>query len=267
MCVAVLATSVVVLGGQPAAGVTTAPPAAIRGIARFRTHNWRQLASVGFNAVSDGGVQEYGRAQSRAGLAGSAWLNAYNNRTCRRLMSDAQLQAAVRANVRAGMRGLYYEVGDEPTAYGCAAEAAYREMTAAIHDADPSARTWTSDDQFNDPNTRRWPAGIPMAGTLDVLSFDIYPCYLHHRCFFYMIRDAIAHIHAARLRQPWWFELQNFTGDGWRWPTAAELEQEYDNWQGAGASGYFVYAWDQPPGPSSPRNVATLTQINASTCC
>ena len=252
---------------QPASGLTTAGPTVIRGIYRFRTQNWRQLAGVGFNSVTDGGVQEYGRAQANARLAGSVWLNAYNNHTCERLMSDAQLEAAVRANVRAGMPGLYYEVGDEPTAYGCAAEATYREMTAAIHSADPAARTWTSDDEFNDPNIRRWPAGVPMAGTLDVLSFDIYPCYPHHPCFFYMIRDAIAHIHASHLSQPWWFELQDFGTNGWRWPTSAELEHAYELWQGAGASGYFVYAWDQPPGPRSPRNVATLKQINSSPCC
>lgn len=248
-------------------GVANTNRAVVRGIFRFRTRDWRLLARVGFNAVSDGGVQEYGRAQARAGLDGSVWLDAYNNRTCRRLMSDAQLEAAVGANVRAGLSGLYYEVGDEPTAYGCKAERAYREMTAAIHRADPSARTWTADDQFNDPNIRHWPAGIPMAGALDLLAFDVYPCYAHRRCSFHMIRDAVAHIHAARLRQPWWFILQDFGGDGWRWPTAAELEQEYDDWQGAGASGYFVYAWDQPPGPKRTRHIATLKQINASACC
>jgi phosphatidylinositol-3-phosphatase len=256
-----------VSAGLSAPGIAAGQPSVVRGIYRFRTQNWPLLANLGFNAATDGGVQEYGRAQAKDGLAGSAWLNAYNNHTCQRLMSDAQLEADVRANVRAGLRGLYYEVGDEPTAYGCKAEGAYRAMTAAIHRVDPTAITWTSDDQFNDPNPHRWPAGVPMAGTLDLLSFDVYPCYPHHRCFFYMIRDAIAQIRSAGLHQPWWFELQDFGTNGWRWPTAAELQQQYADWQGAGASGYYVYAWDQPPGPARPRNIATLKQINASPCC
>jgi hypothetical protein len=46
-------------------------------------------------------------------------------------------------------------------------------MTPAINRADPSAWTWDADDGFNDPNTRRWPAGVPMAGALDVFAFDV----------------------------------------------------------------------------------------------
>jgi hypothetical protein len=257
---------------RPQAHGTGAHPHIVRGIFRFKTKAWAELARAGFNAASDGGVQEYGRAQARAGLAGSVWLNAYNNVTCRRLMSKAQIEAAVRANVRAGYQGLYYEVGDEPTSNGCRAEAAYRLMTAAVHRADPSARTWTVDDQFNDPDVHEWPARIPMAGTVDVLAFDVYPCFSPSvaKCDFYMIRDAVARIRKAKLRQPWWFVLQDFNRDGgtWRWPTPAELKTEYDDWQGAGASGYFVYAWDADGSVTSrPGNVAMLKRLNATACC
>lgn len=54
--------------GKPASGVADAKRAVVRGIFRFRTRAWPLLAGAGFNAVSDGGVQDYGRAQARAGL-------------------------------------------------------------------------------------------------------------------------------------------------------------------------------------------------------
>jgi hypothetical protein len=246
--------------------------AAVRGVFRFKTQAWAELRAAGFNAVTDGGVQNHGAVEAAAGLNGSVWLDVYDNRTCHQLMTDAQITAAVRANVAVGRKGLYYQLGDEPTSYGCRAEAAYRGMTAAVHRADRGARTWTADDQFDDPNIRSWPRGVPMAGTVDVLAFDVYPCYVPRTapCHFGMIRAAVARIRAAHLHQRWWFILQDFHGDGgaWRWPTPAELAKQYADWQGAGASGYFVYAWDADGAVTSqPRNLAMLRQLNARPCC
>jgi hypothetical protein len=252
--------------------VTPTATGAVRGVFRFSTQNWAELKTAGFNAVTDGGVQEYGAAQATAGLSGSVWLDAYDNRTCRQLLTGAQITAGVQANVTAGRTSLYYELGDEPTSYGCRAEAAYRAMTAAVHRADKGARTWTVDDQFNDPDMSTWPRGVPMAGTVDVLAFDVYPCYypVTASCDFAMIRGAAARIRAAQLRQPWWFVLQDFNRDGgdWRWPAPAELARQYAAWQGAGASGYFVYAWDADGSVTGqPGNVTTLRRLNADPCC
>ncbi|MGA7912530.1 MAG: hypothetical protein WCC30_13445, partial [Candidatus Dormiibacterota bacterium] len=77
------------------------------------------MHSVGFNAATDGGVQDHGDAEAAAGIAGMVWVDAYNNSTCVQTMLDSTIAGLVQANVVAGHRGLRYEVGDEPTANGC----------------------------------------------------------------------------------------------------------------------------------------------------
>ena len=60
--------------------------------------------------------------------------------------------------------------------------------------------------------------------------------------------------------------MQDFAGDGWRFPTNQELTIEYRMWRGSGMSGFLVFAWDylgnSVTGVSG--NVQTLQQNNAS---
>ena len=235
----------------------------VRGIYRFSSTAWSTIAGLGFNSVTDGGTNtNYYQGQRAAGLAGMVWVPAYDNSSCQQTMSDAQIAQLVQTNVSGGNAGAVYQVGDEPTANGCAARATYVHITSVIHAADRGARTWVADDQFNDPSTSNWPAGLPMNGSVDILAFDIYPCQ-SGACQLNMIDLAIQRIHSVRLTN-WQFILQDFGPcESWRAPNASELMQQFQHWQGAGATGYWVYTYDSDG--SCPGNVAgssVLKQIN-----
>jgi hypothetical protein len=236
------------VGSQPNLQLTaTSEP--VRGIFRFSSTNWSTLAGDGFNWVTDGGANTNNYAGQRAaGLAGMVYLDAYNNSSCAQTMTDAQITRVVRTNVSGGNAGAVYQVGDEPTTNGCAANPTYTHMTAVIHAADRTAKSWVADDQFNDPSTSNWPAGLPMMGSVDILGFDIYPCQAGP-CQFKMIDLAIERIQSVGLKN-WEFIIQDFGPcQSWRAPTAAEVTQQFQHWQGAGALGYWVYTYDTDPTP------------------
>jgi hypothetical protein len=235
----------------------------VRGIYRFSSTAWSTIAGLGFNWVTDGGTNtNYYQGQRSAGLTGMVWLPAYDNSSCAQTMTDAAITQVVLTNVSGGNSGAVYQVGDEPTANGCAASATYVHMTSVIHAADHAARTWVADDQFNDPSTSNWPAGLPMKGSVDILAFDIYPCQ-SGPCQLNMIDLAIQRIHSVGLTN-WQFILQDFGPcESWRAPNATEVVQQFQHWQGAGAMGYWVYTYDADS--SCPGNVAgssVLKQIN-----
>jgi hypothetical protein len=237
----------------------------VRGIFRFTSTSWSTFAGDGFNSVTDGGANtNYFAGQRAAGLAGMIYLDAYDNSSCRQTMTDTQIRQIVQTNVTGGYAGAVYQVGDEPTTNGCNANAVYTHMTSVIHTADASAKTWVADDQFNDPSTSHWPAGLPMARSVDILAFDIYPCQAGP-CRYDMIDLAIQRIHSVGLGN-WEFILQDFGPcQSWRAPTAQEVREQFQHWQGAGALGYWVYAYDRDPTPC-PGDVAgdaVLRQINA----
>ncbi len=254
-----------VVAGSQAGYRLTGAVTSVRGIFRFASTNWDTLAGDGFNWVTDGGINTNNYAGQKAtGLTGIVYLNAYNNSTCLQTMTDAQIAQVVQTNINGGNAGAVYQVGDEPTTNGCNANPSYTHMTAVIHVTDPTAKSWVADDQFNDPATSHWPAGLPMKGSVDILAFDIYPCQAGP-CQYNMIDLAIQRIHFVGLGN-WEFILQDFGPcESWRAPTAQELTNEFEHWQGAGALGYWVYAYDSDPTPC-PGNVAgsaVLRQINA----
>jgi hypothetical protein len=219
------------------------------------------MRAAGFNAATDGGVQDNGDAEAAAGITGAVWVNAYNNQSCVQTMSDSAIGALVQANVSAGHRGLHYEIGDEPTAFGCNAPPVYAHITQVVHGVDANAKTWTADDQFQVGNPLQ--AGVPMKGTLDILAFDVYPCQ-QGACDFSAIDSAVRQIHAAGVSN-WQFIIQDFNSSPWRWPTPAEIQAQFDHWKNQGASGYWVYAWDYQGQQviSQPGNIAALRQINS----
>lgn len=237
------------------------PPAGTRGIFRFSSRDWAAMRSVGFNASTDGGVQDGGDQQAAVGMTGMVWVGAYDNSSCAQTMSDSQIAGLVQANVNAGHRGLRYQVGDEPTANGCNAAPVYAHITQVVHGADPGARTWVADDQFQVGNAVQ--SGVPMKGSVDILAFDIYPCQ-SGPCDLSAIDAAVAQIHAAHLTN-WEFIIQDFSSGNWRWPTPAEIQAQYDHWKGQGAIGYWVFAWDYQGQSVTAQagNIAALQQINS----
>lgn len=264
-CLLAIAIYLGFAAAAPLAILRAAAAAPVRGIYRFSSTDWRSISGDGFNWVTDGGTNTNNYAgQKAAGLNGMVWVDAYDNSKCTQTMSDAQIRALVSTNVGGGNRGAVYQIGDEPTTNGCAAAATYAHITSVVHGADQSARTWVADDQFNDPSIAHWPAGLPMKGSVDILAFDIYPCQVGP-CRLDMIDSAVQRIHSVGL-QGWEFILQDFGPcQSWRAPTAAEVLQQFQHWQQAGAIGYWVYTYDTDPTPC-PGNVggtAVLKQINA----
>ena len=127
------------------------------------------MHAAGFNASTDGGVQDLGAAQAANGIAGMVWVDAYNNVTCAQTKTNAAIAAMVQANVTAGKTGLRYQIGDEPTANGCKAAAVYTSITQAVHAVDPTAKTWADIDQFQVGSPVQ--AGVPMYGTVDIIAY------------------------------------------------------------------------------------------------
>jgi hypothetical protein len=167
----------------------------------------------------------------------------------------------VTANVNAGHSGLRYEISDEPTANGCVgAPTTYTHITAVVHGADATAKTWVADDQFQVGNPVQ--SGVPMKGTVDILAFDVYPCQ-SGPCNYSAIDSAVQQIKAAQVTN-WEFIIQDFNASPWRWPTPTEIQAQFDHWRGHGATGYWVYAWDYlgQQVTAQPGNVAALQQIN-----
>jgi hypothetical protein len=232
-----------------------------RGIFRYTSTDFAAMHAAGFNASTDGGVQDNAAAQAAAGITGMVWVDAYSNTACTQTMADAAIAALVQANVGAGLTGLRYEIGDEPTANGCAAAAIYTHITQVVHGVDGSAKTWVADDQFQTGSPIQ--AGVPMKGTVDILAFDVYPCE-GGPCDYSAIDSAVQQIHAAGVTN-WEFIIQDFSSSPWRWPTPAEIQTQYDHWKGQGASGYWVYAWDYQGQQliNQPGNLAALQQINS----
>jgi len=232
-----------------------------RGIYRFTSTDFATMHSLGFNSSTDGGVQDNGAALSAVGMTGMVWVDAYNNTTCAQTMADTAIAAIVQSNVSAGMTGLRYQIGDEPTANGCNAPPVYAHITGVVHGVDPKAKTWVADDQFQVGNPAQ--QGIPMLGTVDILAFDVYPCQTGP-CDYSAIDSAVRQIHAAGLSK-WEFIIQDFSGSSWRWPTPAELLAQFDHWKNQGALGYWVFAWDYlgQPAANQPGNLDALRQINS----
>jgi hypothetical protein len=219
------------------------------------------MHAAGFNAATDGGVQAHGDAESAAGITGMVWVPAYDNSTCAQTLSNTAIAGMVQANVNAGHPGLRYQIGDEPTANGCSAAPVYSSITQAVHAADPTAKTWVADDQFQVGNAVQ--QGVPMKGTVDVLAFDVYPCK-SGPCDYSAIDSAVQQIHAAGVNN-WEFIIQDFNSSPWRWPTPSEIQTQFDHWKNQGASGYWVFAWDYQNQQVSQQsgNIAVLQQINS----
>ncbi len=234
--------------------------AVTRGVFRYTSTDFAAMHAAGFNAATDGGVQNNGDAEAAAAITGMVWVGAYNNLTCTQTMTDSAISALVQANVNAGHPGLRYEIGDEPTTNGCSAATTYAHMTQVVHGVDATAKTWVADDQFQIGNPVL--QGVPMKGSVDILAFDVYPCQ-SGPCQYSAIDSAIQQIHAAQVTN-WEFIIQDFSSGSWRWPAPAEIQAQFDHWRGQGASGYWVYAWDYQGQQVSaqPGNLAALQQIN-----
>jgi hypothetical protein len=196
------------------------------------------MAATGFTHTTDGNYHQ--SAQQQAGMEGIIWLGGWDQSRGSFESSPSEMAEVVDANRG---RGYYYQLGDEPDQFGAGVVGEYRKATELVHQHDPTGKTWVAIDQFNDPDMTAWPGpDIPLNGAVDVLAFDVYPCQ-SGPCEYGMIDGAVRRIHAAGVRD-WHFIIQDFEYEDFRWPTADELRGQFQHWQGQGASGYWVFAWD-----------------------
>jgi hypothetical protein len=232
------------VGAGLASRVAGAESGFVRGIFRFHSTDFAAMHAAGFNAATDGGVDAYHDQQAAAGITGMVWVSTYDNVSCAQTMSDSDVTAKVRRNVQAGHRGLVYQLGDEPTTNGCNAAPTYTHLTQLVHAADPQAKTWVADDQFMGPKQ----SSLLMKGAVDILAFDVYPCE-RGTCDFSRIDSALSQIMASIGDQQWQFIVQGFEALSWTWPSASEMQAQFDHWRPAMSSahpptGYWMFAWD-----------------------
>src|ERR1700680_3849516 len=93
---------------SPVPVVPHIPPLTTRGIFRYTSTDFAAMHAGGFNASTDGGVQDNAAAQAAAGITGMVWVDAYSNTACTQTMADAAIAALVQANVSAGLTGYRY---------------------------------------------------------------------------------------------------------------------------------------------------------------
>ena len=83
-----------------------------------------------------------------------------------------------------------------------------------------------------------------LAGTVDIMGLDHYPCSIPDGCDYTKI-DAEA-AEADRLGIRYWGVIQAFGDSYYKLPTPAELHQEFVHWRATRMSGYLVFAWHWP---------------------
>jgi len=238
-----------------------------KGIARFGGTDFAAMASAGFSFTTDGNDQGVLSSMGSNGLSGLVWLGAWNNAGCSWEYSNARVVDIVNS-VKQNPRVLAYQVGDEPDPKACPhAPDAYAARTALVHQWDPTGLTLTILEQFNERSSLPISkAATPFKGAVDILAFDVYPCFQGQRsCDFAMINRAVSAIKSMNLPR-WWAVIQDFQDGQWRWPTRSELDQQFKSWAGSGMGGYLVFAWDYKGSriTTEPGHVAQLSSNNSS---
>ena len=234
-----------------------------KGLFRFGGTDYSNMTGAGFNAVTDGTDPGTLNTLGANGLEGLAWLGQYVNSSCSWELSDAEVASLV-DSIKGNPNLLAYQVGDEPNQLSCPqAPQQFAARTALIHLHDPHGLTYTTSDEFNDPS--QTPTTSAFAGSVDILGFDIYPCFQGKTsCDFSMIDRAVPVIQSLHLPR-WWAVVQDFQDSNWRWPTPTELTEEFNRWSNSGMTGYLVFAWDYLGADitAQPGNVGALALINA----
>jgi hypothetical protein len=164
------------------------------------------------------------------------WLGGYDNETCRFHQSDIWVRAHVSAVARNPGVGAYF-IDDEPNAGACpTAPAQIRARAALVKSIDPGPPTLLVTFRLDE---------LPeLAGTVDVIGLDHYPCSREHGCNYSIIdREAAA---ANRLGIRYWGVIQAHGDAYYKVPTPQELHEEFVHWRATRMQGYLVFAWRWP---------------------
>jgi hypothetical protein len=231
----------------PAQGAPKVKRYAVRGI--YDRDLGRQ-PTLGFNFIDTGPGRDQVRAIAARGLRPFVWLGGYSNTNCEFNEGDDWIRSHVRAIAGTRRRGRgtrrrarrvpivgAYFIDDEPDAVDCpTAPAQIRARSRLVKSIDPRPPTFivsNHEEQF-----------ASLAGTVDVLGLDHYPCSIRHGCVYSKI-DKQAAV-ADRLGVRYWGVIQAFGDDWYKMPTPQELHRQFVHWRATNMEGYLVYAWRSP---------------------
>ncbi len=217
------------------------------------------IAAQGFNLVEVGADRSLLDALGARGLRGFVWLGGWDNRTCSFEYSDQRVRSLVAAIAGHPALGFYY-VGDEPYFGACpSGPAAYRQRTALIHSIDSRTPTYTVIAAWDGGANEEFPYGH-WVGAVDILGLDIYSCVRGDPvCDFELIDRAVAKAAQVGVRR-YYGVIQAFQDDYYRWPTPAELHEQFTRWRRSRMEGYLVFSWNYA-GTSLEGHPELLTQL------
>jgi hypothetical protein len=193
-------------------------------------------AALGFNLIDSGPYEDQMDALAARGLKGFVWLGGYSDTQCAFKQSDAWVRSHVAAIAGHGAVGAYF-IDDEPHVDSCpTAPAPMRARSELVKSIDPGPPTFIV---TNDTEELKL-----LAGTVDVIGLDHYPCSHLHGCDYSKI-DAQA-AEADRLGVRYWGVIQAHGDDWYKVPTPAELHEQFVHWRATNMEGYLVFAWHFP---------------------
>jgi hypothetical protein len=224
-------------GGERSLGVGERPYA-VRGIyGQGHAAHWIDgPVRIGFNLIDTGPYpDELGRLATR-GVKGFVWLGGYSNTSCAFNRSDAWVRSHVAAIADSRAVGAYF-IDDEPDAARCPnAPREIRARSRMVKSIDPGPPTFIV--TYKIAQLQR------LAGTVDVIGLDHYPCTIEHGCDYAKIGKQAAA--ADRLGIRYWGVIQAHGDDWYKLPTRDELHFQFVHWRATKMEGYLVFAWNWP---------------------
>jgi hypothetical protein len=192
--------------------------------------------NIGFNLIDTGPYrEELGRLAARR-VKGFVWLGGYSNETCRFNRDDRWVRSHVRAIAGDRAVGAYF-IDDEPDVARCpGAPRQIRARSRMVKSIDPGPPTFIV--TYKITQLRR------LAGTVDVIGLDHYPCTIEHGCDYGKIGKQAAV--ADRLGIRYWGVIQAHGDDWYKLPTRDELHFQFVHWRATRMEGYLVFAWNWP---------------------
>ena len=240
---ATLATACGAHGGSTTARLSTRTARVGQTDLQYRymtdTSDGERTESYGYNLVDLGPFRSAIDALP-TGQRALVWIGDYDNSTCSFTRSDADIRRAL-AGLAGDRKVAGYYIADEPDdalpAYGGHCPDVVAQVTARsrlMHSLAPGAFTYEVVTE---------PANFAaFAKTTDVLGADPYPCRAGQPCDWTQIPRYVAALRAAHVAR-YWGVLQTFSGQGWRYPTAAELLAMIRQWQKSDWQGEQTFAW------------------------
>jgi hypothetical protein len=224
------------------------------------TSNGKLTKPDGYNLVDLGPYRNAIDALP-AGQRALVWIGDYDNSTCTFTRSDANVRRAL-ASLAGDRKVAGYYIADEADdalpAYGGHCPDVVAQVTARsrlVHSLAPGTFTY---EVVTEPGNF-----AAFSKATDVLGADPYPCLRGRPCDWTQIPQYIAALRAAHVSR-YWGVLQAFSGQGWRYPTPAELLAMIRQWQQSGWQGEQTFAWSYAGHSLArhPRLLAVLRSLN-----